>query len=826
MGSKLFCAFVLLVFIFGFVSANEKYSYEKAEELTPLIEWRDYGPSAFEESLEENKPIFLLLTAPSWCYWCQVYESEEYLFHPEVVEVINEKFIPVYVDADKRQDLTRQYLEGGWPSTTVLTPGKERLFGFSGVRPVENMISNLNNAARHVQGNKYSLDSGNSYEAKESYVPNENELNNLINGYSSSILAMHDYSYGGFGSGQKFPQGRTLDFALEVYEVTGDERFLEVVQRTLENQYTEIDELETNYNLYDPVEGGFHRYGTQRDWTPPHYEKMLYDNARLLKAYYHLLVIDLENSLAKEVAFGTHDYIKNYWYDSENGGFYGNTDVHGEDAYYGKNPRPSEKPRVEETKYTDWNSEAILTYLTLYGTSRNPEFGEMARDSLNFYEKEMVSEYGTYHYYLNGKKEVRGNLLDNSYLLLAFVEGYEVFGDGKYLDAARKIADYSIDNLYDWNSGGFFERNSPDENLYAPGEEVVFSKPIEENGIMTYALAKLSEVTKELKYLDPALKTFGYHLERTGSLDNGYYYVKSAKYILDNDLIRTHNENLEVIEEYEKERKEDFWGNNYLTGFVVSSDGIESFNSPIVLLFIIAILVGFISFASPCTLPILPAYLAFSFKDSGRNLKAMSIAFFLGLAIVFTILGMSATFFGSFFKSNLTLFGQIAGALLVLFGVLILMGWSFSGLEIEKEKPKGYWGSFLFGSAMGVSWTPCVGPFLVAILILASTTGSTFSGGILLFGYALGLGLPLIILSSYLDRVDKEGKLWKFLKGKYLNLGKFSIHSNSLISGVLFVLLGILIFTGQLINLNSFLSTSSLQGFIFGVEEWFLGFVS
>ena len=59
----------------------------------------------------------------------------------------------------------------------------------------------------------------------------------------------------------------------------------------MENQYTSIDELETNYNLFDPVEGGFHRYGTQKDWTPPHYEKMLYDNARLLKAYYHLKLI-------------------------------------------------------------------------------------------------------------------------------------------------------------------------------------------------------------------------------------------------------------------------------------------------------------------------------------------------------------------------------------------------------------------------------------------------------------------------------------------------------------------------------------------------------
>ena len=147
----------LLLLFSGPVIASEKYSYHKAEELTPLIEWRDYNSQAFLEAQEEHKPIFLLLTAPSWCYWCQVYESEDYLFHPDVVATINEKFIPIYFDADKRQDLTRQYLEGGWPSTTVMMPDKTRLYGFSGVRPVPNMLTNLNNAYTHVQHSDTSL---------------------------------------------------------------------------------------------------------------------------------------------------------------------------------------------------------------------------------------------------------------------------------------------------------------------------------------------------------------------------------------------------------------------------------------------------------------------------------------------------------------------------------------------------------------------------------------------------------------------------------------------------------------------------------------------
>ena len=139
----------LLLPLFAYAQ-EERYSYETAEEHIDKIEWRDYGSNAFTESISENKPIFLLLTAPSWCHWCQVYESEEYLFHPNIVKVINEQFIPIYVDADRRQDLTRQYLEGGWPSTTVMTPARERLFGFSGVRPIPWMQNNLEEAAKHV----------------------------------------------------------------------------------------------------------------------------------------------------------------------------------------------------------------------------------------------------------------------------------------------------------------------------------------------------------------------------------------------------------------------------------------------------------------------------------------------------------------------------------------------------------------------------------------------------------------------------------------------------------------------------------------------------
>lgn len=837
---RYFLLFFFLILLSNLALANEKYSFEKAEELKPLIEWREYGPDAFQGALDENKPIFLLLTAPSWCYWCQVYESEDYLFHPEVYPYINENFIPIYVDADQRQDLTRKYLEGGWPSTTVMAPNRERLFGYSGARPMTNILANLKKSVEYVKSSSFSIQISYTYEKTLIKIPTESQLTNLINSYSSVILQSYDHEYGGFGRSrfettQKFPQPRTLDFSLELYELTGNNQWLELVQNTLKNQNTKVDELETNYNLFDPVEGGFHRYGTQRDWTPPHYEKMLYDNARLLRSYFHLLEITPNDKLTNEVVEKTHNYIKTQWYDASNGGFYGNTDVHGEDEYYGKNPRPAKKPRVEKTKYSDWNTEAILSYLYLWQKTGNEEYKEMAEKSLNLFSREMITDKGAYHYQKeDGSKGVRGSLLDNSYLLLAFTKGYEVLGDEKFLSVAEKIAQYTLKNLYDWNSGGFFERNSPDTNLYAPGENIDLSKPTEENGIIAYALLKLYKQTGDIEYLNAGIKTLGSKIDEAGGLDRGYYIMKAAQFALQSNLISEYNAKNTDIEQIEQEKLKYFWVNNLIknqdsnqvSSFVATDEGLEKLEGPILLLLLVAFFAGLLSFVSPCTLPILPAYIAYTFEASKKNVKGMTLSFFFGLAVVFSLLGMSATFIGNFLKSNLTIFSQVTGIIIIFFGLYILFGKGFSGLKIKQNKPTTYAGAFIFGSILGLSWTPCIGPILVAILLLASTSSSVIIGGMLMFMYAVGLALPLLLFSTYLSKMDRDGKLWRFIRGKELkfSIGKktIRIHTSSLISGALFIVLGYLIFSGALFAFNQYVGASFFQKWIFSIEETIL----
>ena len=155
----------------------------------------------------------------------------------------------------------------------------------------------------------------------------------------------------------------------------------------------------------------------------------------------------------------------------------------------------------------------------------------------------------------------------------------------------------------------------------------------------------------------------------------------------------------------------------------------------------------------------------------------------------------------------------------------MLIGGGFSGFKIKQKRPTSYFGSFLFGSALGISWTPCVGPILVALLLVASTVGSIAKGGILLFFYSVGLALPLILISIYLEKLDKKSKIWRIIQGKEINVFGKKVHSTTLVSGLLFIILGYLIFSGLLYSFNQYVTTSGFQKVMFNIEELLLGLV-
>lgn len=227
----------------------------------------------------------------------------------------------------------------------------------------------------------------------------------------------------------------------------------------------------------------------------------------------------------------------------------------------------------------------------------------------------------------------------------------------------------------------------------------------------------------------------------------------------------------------------------------------------------IALSAGFISFLSPCILPLIPSYMAFitgiSLEELSheKNLKRVrkiviinSLLFILGFSIVFIALGASATFMGKFLSRNIRWFEIVGGCVVFLLGLHFIGIFRLKFLNREKkihlkDKPLGFIGTVLVGMAFGAGWTPCVGPILGAILTMAATTQNIFKGIVLLAFYSVGLGLPFLISGLIIH------KFFEYFKAvrKYFKV-------ITAVGGILLIILGVLLITGYFSSISSYLS--------------------
>ncbi|MCC6543902.1 MAG: sulfite exporter TauE/SafE family protein [Nitrospirae bacterium] len=224
----------------------------------------------------------------------------------------------------------------------------------------------------------------------------------------------------------------------------------------------------------------------------------------------------------------------------------------------------------------------------------------------------------------------------------------------------------------------------------------------------------------------------------------------------------------------------------------------------------VAFSAGFLSFVSPCVLPLVPSFVTYitglTFEDitSAKDKSKVryititnSLAFIGGFSSVFVLLGASATFLGETLLAYQNIIQKIGGVLIVLLGLYIMGVIKLNFLSSQKKfhienKPAGFIGSFLVGMAFAAGWTPCVGPILGSILLYASTTGSMAKGMGLLAVYSLGLGVPFFISALAINTFIATFKVvTRYMK--WINI----------ISGAFLILIGIMIFTDSF----SFIST-------------------
>jgi cytochrome c-type biogenesis protein len=231
------------------------------------------------------------------------------------------------------------------------------------------------------------------------------------------------------------------------------------------------------------------------------------------------------------------------------------------------------------------------------------------------------------------------------------------------------------------------------------------------------------------------------------------------------------------------------------------------------LLFVTALAAGMISFASPCVLPLVPAYLGFITGCSAEEVRGargrarvtivtQGAAFVLGLAVIFALLGASASVLGQTLLQNQERLYQIGGVLVIIFGLQMLgitrvplLARTLRVAEVTPNVQRSHVGALVMGLAFGAGWTPCVGPFLAGLLGLASQQETVGAGVLLLLLYALGLGVPFLLAGL---AVDRSLNVMRSIRPHMLTIER--------LSGALLIGMGILLFTQQLTRITSLLT--------------------
>jgi uncharacterized protein YyaL (SSP411 family) len=462
-----------------------------------LVNWLEWNGESFTKAKVEDKPILLDIGAV-WCHWCHRMDADTYN-HPQVSALINQYFVPIKVDNDRRPDINARYNMGGWPSTAFLTPEGEIITGATYVPPTQ-MINLIRQVLQAYRSNKEALLEQAADVARrreESSHPRARPDTRLSWGIVTQIvgsIARHyDPVYGGLGTEPKFPQAEAYDLLLTEYVNGGkrDTRLTDMVVKSLISM--------GSGGMYDQVESGWFRYSTTRDWSVPHFEKMTEDHAKLLVTYLNAYQVTGDEKL-KTIAEKSLAYLINTLYDSQRGTFAGSQDA--DEEYYALSlaeRRERQAPFIDWTVYTDWNAMIAHTLLIASSVLSEASYRDKALRLLDYVWATCHDQASgkLYHFVDGDGPHLPGLLNDHARLAQAELTAFQFTGDARHLDHATALARAMLDHLADSEGGGLFDRL---DDPTAPGALRTRLKPIFENAVAADVLITLHHLTGDEDY--------------------------------------------------------------------------------------------------------------------------------------------------------------------------------------------------------------------------------------------------------------------------------------------------------------------------------------
>jgi hypothetical protein len=535
--------------------ARETSPYLRQHQDNP-VDWLPWGEEALRRAREHERPLLVSIGYSS-CHWCHVMERESFE-DPETAQLMNERFVCVKVDREERPDIDAIYMEavqtmtgqGGWPLNAFLTPEQIPFYGGTYFPPeprhgmpswrqvlaaVADAWDERRDEIRERGGEMAKRLAGGALLAPSDEPMQEAALDRAV----ENLEGIFDPHYGGWGPAPKFPAASTIELLL----ARGEERMSIATLRAM-----------ASGGLFDQVGGGFARYSVDAQWVIPHFEKMLYDNALLARAYLHGWQVSGDPILRRTVE-ETLDWALREMRAPE-GGFYSALDADSEGvegkfyvwsldeleelvgeaaiAYFGATRRGNFEgvnhltargpaigdderaaaragllerrnarvwPGLDDKRLAGWNALMISALADAGAVLDRADYLDAARGAADFVLTKMRDDRGRLLRTFNeGQAKLNAYLEDHAFLLEALLDLYEATFEPRWFTEARALADTLIARFADGEQGGFFSTSDDHEQLLARRKDLE-DTPIPAGGSSAaFGLLRLSALTGEHSY--------------------------------------------------------------------------------------------------------------------------------------------------------------------------------------------------------------------------------------------------------------------------------------------------------------------------------------